>query len=123
MRKHLRAVSFDPAADFQAAFRSFIFSCEGKNRAPRTVEWYGQMLRPFLAFLAEEGLRPADVTRHHLREWLAALPDTFSVPTRNGYLRAARAFFSHLHREGYLEGNPAQGVPMQREFQRIFPTF
>jgi len=108
----------DLAEDFDRAVSAFLRQAEARNLSPNTLDWYGRMLRPLVKFA--EGLSPAQISRTHLQEFLLSIP--FSAANKNAHLRAVRAFFGWLHREGYLLENPAAGLPMVKEFRRVLPV-
>ena len=106
-----------PEADFSQALAAFLRHGEAKALSAQTLEWYEGKLRPFLEFARQASLSPSETENHHLRAFLASL--SCGPATHNGYLRALRAFFGWLHREGYLPSNPAAGLEKQKEFQRL----
>ena len=114
--------SADLAQDYSAALRSFALYCESRNLSPRTVEWYEQRLGVLAAFAAQHELTPSNTARQDLRAFLGSLPPTITPPTRNGYRRAVRAFFSYLVREGELPANPAADVERVKETRREPPV-
>ena len=94
--------------------------CEGKS--PGTIEWYSRVLRFFRSYLEQEGYSTdlRDLTLEVVREFIIYLQTRRKwhrhpyIPSPGGnlaaisvqnYVRALRAFFSWLHREGYTEDN------------------
>jgi len=84
---------------------------EGKS--PRTVEWYGEVLNSFVAWLKRQG-KPTNlgsVDEMVIREFILALREKrwngkmLASSTLNNRVRALRAFFSWLAREGYTDTN------------------
>src|SRR3990170_2953993 len=110
---------------FQVANRA-----EGKS--PATLRWYEQNLDLFLRYLGERrhSLRLRDVGLDQAREFVLALQDQdvrFAnnpfTPTRkhklsshtiNCAVRAVRAFFNWLYREGYTSSHKLQELRVPR---------
>lgn len=103
------------AQHFEAYNRS-----EGKS--PRTVEWYGRVLRHFGKYLNGVGhsTELRDLTIEVVREFILYLQTRQKWETHphirpqgvplaaisvQNYVRGLRGFFSWLHREGYTEEN------------------
>ena len=89
---------------------------EGKS--PRTVDWYNQVLDLFERFLEREtrSLLIDDIGEDEVRSFIAHLqqspgrrngsgpvPQGQSPETIQNRIRALKAFFAWLHREGYTE--------------------
>ena len=112
------------------------------GKSPKTVVWYNQALEPLLDWLRAEGMSTCvddlgeDEVRNfvlHLqgRRGLWGLASTHTLNTR---VRALRAFFNWLYRQGYTECHRLQNmkVPKVRqkeieilsdeEIERIFAT-
>ena len=91
-----------------------------KGRSENTVRVYTTDLRPFLAFLDDEGLDPRELDRHHLRRYLAWL-STSARGKDSGYARVSvarklvvlRSFYRFLVQEGFILANP---IPKGRTF-------
>jgi site-specific recombinase XerD len=49
--------------------------------------------------------------------------DKLSPQSIETYARAVRAFFGHLHREGFIDDNPMQKIRMPKVPRKIVPTF
>ena len=89
---------------------------EGKSA--RTVEWYGQVLELFQKWMVSEGKSTflEDIGENEVREFTLHLQGRrglwglASSHTVNNRVRALRAFFSWLHRQGYTEENKLKGV-------------
>ena len=103
------------ARHFEAYNRS-----EGKS--PRTIEWYGRVLRFFEEFLKEQGHTTKledlnlDVAREFVlylqtrRKWsrhphIPSPDDKLKAISVQNYVRGLRSFFNWLYKEGYTEEN------------------
>jgi len=113
----------DPLADLPSALASFLRAGEAKNLSGRTLEFYQESLRPFMAFASREGLTPRSTTRAHLQEFLLSLPAHLRPASKNAHLRAVKAFFGWMVKEGWLKRNPASGVNQQKERRAVLPVF
>ena len=88
------------------------------GESERMVEWYGQVLELFHKWLVSEGKRTFldDIGENEVREFILHLqgrPGLWGLAsshTVNNRVRALRAFFSWLHRQGYTEENKLKGV-------------
>ena len=98
------------------------------GRSPRTIEWYGDLLREFVAFVERDGDRAtlADLAPAQVRRWLLALQ---SRPTRSlapsslaGRVRTVRAFGTWIAAEFELSANPVRGVPVPRVPDVLVPS-
>ncbi|MCL5290220.1 MAG: phage integrase N-terminal SAM-like domain-containing protein, partial [Firmicutes bacterium] len=91
------------------AFHRYLEYHQFVGSKENTIRWLRITLRPFIRFLAGnyEGIsRPGQVSGEHLRDYLAALRPTNQTVSLNNKIRAIKAFFSYLHREGYVVRNP-----------------
>lgn len=94
------------------AFRVYLEAKTGVQ-SPKTVRWYESKLDPLVDYLEEREIMIQDVTVYHLRSWRKTLSTrTLSPETLRGYVRAARAFFAWLAREGLLREDPAERLEM-----------
>ena len=81
------------------------------GKSPRTVEWYNQALDIFTEWLTEEGMsnRLDDIGEDEVRLFVLHLQrrkglwGDASSHTVNNRVRALRAFFNWLYRQGYTE--------------------
>ena len=114
-------VGLGVAEDFERAVWAFLRQAEARNLSPVTLDWYSRMLKPLKEFALSRGLAPGEVSRDTLQELLLSL-NSQAAPTRNAHLRAIRAFFGWLHREGYLAANPTTGLSCVKEFRMVLPV-
>lgn len=113
----------DPVGEFKPVVASFLHDCEVRNLSPRTLHYYQEYLVPWLAFAENEGITPRSTTPQHVKDFLLYLPAKLSPATRNSHLRAVKALFGWMTREGWIEENPAGAVKQQKERRSMFPTF
>ncbi len=112
------------------------------GKSPKTVEWYSQALDLFLEWLRAEGMSTCvdDLGEDEVRNFVLYLQGRrglwglASSHTLNNRVRALRAFFNWLYRQGYTECHRLQNlkVPKVRqkeievltdeEIERIFAT-
>ena len=84
-----------------------------EGRSSKTIQVYDVAFRDVLSFLGDPEL--TRVSSHDFRRWIAAkLEAGYSKVTINIRLRALRAFFNWLVREGYLAESPLAGVRQLR---------
>ena len=88
------------------------------GKSPRTVEWYNQTLEVFGGWLIEEGLPTSldDIGEDEARLFILHLQDRkglwgkASSHTVNNRVRALRAFFNWLYRQGYTDTHRLENV-------------
>lgn len=106
-------------------------SLEAANRSHKTISWYMEIVFRFFSFLESSKLmRPIpELGREELREYTRYLQDSGRWPNRQGtkeekgrlspysvkgHVRAVKAFWSWLAREGYIEKNALAGFPLPK---------
>ncbi|HET6381063.1 MAG TPA: tyrosine recombinase [candidate division Zixibacteria bacterium] len=98
----------------------FLDHLRARNASPGTIEEYRRHAGEFLAFLRQRGVdwrRPDRVT---IRAYLASLADRdLAAASVAGRLAAARSFYRHAVRQGWLETNPLTGVRSPRKPRRL----
>ena len=78
-----------------------------RRLSPRSVASYARDLEAFRQWLDVEGLRPGDLERHHIREYLGMRRDLgLSARSAARALSALRGFFRFLLMEERLESDP-----------------
>ena len=106
---------------FGQAVEAFRVYCRSKGLARRTLEIYGNALAQLQAFLG--GSTAALPSSKQLRAFAVQLLDQGLAPTTVSIrLRAIRAFFNFLVRDGLLEESPMKNVPIPkvpRQFPRV----
>jgi integrase/recombinase XerD len=108
---------------------------EGKS--PKTVAWVVSSVGYFANFLSPDKQDIASVTGHDLRRFIIALQgkQKFSNHPHNKpqkgklspqsvdtYCRGIKAFFSFLHREGFIQTNPMGKVKLPKLPELLIPT-
>jgi integrase/recombinase XerC len=89
--------------------RDFILDVRAANRSEATIGFYEGKLKPFLAYLEEQGVtEPAQITPRHLRSFLVHLGESRESGGVHAYWRAMRAFVRFLVREDALDRNPLE---------------
>lgn len=104
--------SSPPAPAWDSALQEFLLVKQAEGRAPRTIKDYQKHVTAFFSEHAEawpeyHALRQA--VRSHFAGLAQKSPTTYNL--RREYLKA---FFAWCVSEGYLAGNPAQGVPKRK---------
>jgi len=112
--------------DALVAYRTYA-RAEGKS--PKTIRWVTSSVGYFAAFLGPQHQDIGCVTGNDLRRFIIALQDQckfshhpynkpqqakLSPQSIETYCRAIRAFFGFLHREGFIDTNPMEGVKMPK---------
>ena len=112
------------------------------GKSPRTVQWYNEALDLFLGWMRGEGLSTCldDLGEDEVRSFILHLQERkgwqgqTSSHTVNNRVRALRAFFNWMYRQGFTECHRLQNlkVPKVRqkeveiltdeEIERIFAT-
>ncbi|MDK2984535.1 MAG: integrase/recombinase XerD [Clostridia bacterium] len=91
-----------------------------------TIKWLRTTLKPLLRFLTEnynDITTPNQVTEAHLKEYLAVLRTTNQTVSLNNKIRAFKAFFNHLYKEGIVEKNPTEGLKQFKATEKAVPCF
>lgn len=106
-------------------------SLEAANRSPKTISWYLDILNRYFAFLESNGLlKPTrELGKQELTRYLLYLKNSTRWPNNpymkenrgklspfsvQGHVRAIRAFWSWLRREGYIENDPLANFPLPK---------
>ena len=113
-----RAVVKRKKLELATLFHHYEVHNRSEGKSARTVEWYGQVLELFHGWLVSEGKSTflEDVGEDEVREFTLHLQDRrglwglASSHTVNNRVRALRAFFAWLHRQGYTEEHKLKGV-------------
>ncbi len=102
--------------DLQSALDVFFLDMRARRLSPRTLEFYGYLLKPFVDFLEEESVQDVvEVQAQHIRAYLLTLEDRgLSRTTQHNVARCIRAWFNFLVREEILDASPMRKVTMPR---------
>lgn len=110
----------------EEAFQRYLEYHQFVGSKENTVRWLRVTLRPLIRFIAGnyDGIsRPSQVRGEHLRDYLAALRPTNQTVSLNNKIRAIKAFFTYLHREGYVVRNPAADLRQFKATEKAVPCF
>lgn len=107
------------------AVDAFLLDCQARRLRSKSIRFYRNELRPFVAHAtthACENLQ--DVTPHLIRAYLIAKEDRGLKPASvHAAARAVRAFLNFSEREGLLTENPMAKVKMPRVERENLPAF
>ena len=88
-------------------FQEFLSEAKSRSLSPKTILFYRDTSKPFLAFCKLSGLEtPEAVTVAHLRAFCLKLQETHKAGGVHAHLRTVRAFFSFMTREEIISVNP-----------------
>ena len=116
---------------FAALLEDYRLDLEALNRSPRTISWYMEIIPRYFLFLESRSLlKPLHLLgTKELREYIIYLqkatrwadnPNVKKTTGRlspfsiQGHVRALKAFWSWLLREGYIEQNPLAKLPLPK---------
>ena len=104
---------------------SYLLDAMARQLFPKTLNFYQQQLRPFLAYVAQFGVeRPEQLTARHIRAYLVSLRQReLSDNSIHAAARAIRAFCNFMVNEDVLTESPMRKVQMPRRSKRILPAF
>jgi site-specific recombinase XerD len=87
--------------------RSFARHLAAENKAPKTIETYGEAVDQFVTYLDAMAVADvADITREHVESFMVALLATRSPATANNRYRALQQFFNWLAEEEHIDASP-----------------
>lgn len=96
-----------------------------RNASPHTLAAYRQDILEGLDFFArilktaDSALEPSALDAKVLRRYLAHLSTRLAPSSVGRKLAAWRSFLKFLRREGYIAGNPLEGVPSPKRPKRL----
>jgi integrase/recombinase XerD len=115
------------------AFAIFRLHCKAQRYRPKSIEFYDNLLPPFFAWLACEGVSHIDdVTAHHCRAHLVNKQTIYigtederqaSGHTIHAIARALRAFFNFCVAEEWLTESPMKKVKMPKKPKYILQAY
>jgi site-specific recombinase XerD len=98
----------------------FLAHLAGRNASPGTVIEYRRHVTEFLQFLARRGDDWRDPDRAAVRAYLGELAERQLAPsTVGGHLAAARSFYRHAARQGWIAADPLTGVRSPKRAARL----
>ncbi len=109
------------AADGAARARDrFLAHLEGRNASSGTVAEYRRHVSQFHDFLARRGDDWRNPDRASVRAYLGELAERELAPSTVGaHLAAARSFYRHAARQGWIAGDPLAGVRSPKRAGRL----
>lgn len=117
-------VTKDEVAPSEASISTFelfdqFLAWNQTQRAPRTYEWYRDILQDFVDYLTVD-MPALHLKPIHLVQWMARVPH-WSPTTHANSMRAVQRAFRWAHRMGLIAANPVQFVekPTSRIRQEI----
>lgn len=106
--------------DFALLAASFRRDLRVRNRTDTTIRAYMESVERFSAWARERGIGSvADVTKHHIREWLELELSRVSAQTVVRHYSGVRQWFKWLHEEGEIPENPTAGIPQPAVPERL----
>jgi site-specific recombinase XerD len=94
--------------DLASLVPSFERALRAQNRAPKTIETYGEACRQLVAYLQVHGLpsQAAEICREHVEAFIEHLVAERSAATANNRYRSLTRFFAYLEDEGEIANSP-----------------
>lgn len=126
------------AVELPRAAEDFLLALRAAGRARKTITWYDDILRAFLAFSQQRiGREPlvGDLTLDLARAYSVALTQgevrgrrrlhqrPASRETIRGHLKTLKGFSRWLQRERYIRRHVLQDLVIPRSEYRLFPVF
>ena len=116
---------------FVVLLKEYRLNLEALNRSPKTIDWYLEIIPRYFHFLESHSLlKPLHLLgTKELREYIIYLQNatrwaynpnvkkatgSLSPFSIQGHVRALKAFWSWLLREGYIEHNPLNRFPLPK---------
>jgi site-specific recombinase XerD len=98
--------------DFELLSVSWELTLRADGYAPNSIASYRAALRSLAAYFATEapGTGPAELTRDHVRGWLAHIRTTRSASTARAWISGVRHFCRWLVEEGEADQDATKGV-------------
>ena len=98
----------------------FLAHLKGRSASPGTVVEYRRHVNEFLEFLARRGDDWRNPDRAAVRAYLGELADRELAPSTVGaHLAAARSFYRHAARQGWIPADPLTGVRSPKRATRL----
>lgn len=114
--------------DFETSLHMFLRDCKIRNLSEHTVKYYRNELIAFRNMLEKQGIStyPEDITLKTLKDHVILYMmeklnrKESSINTR---LRAIRAFFNFLEKEGMITENPVRDLSLLKQKKTVIETF
>ncbi|MHB8170334.1 MAG: tyrosine-type recombinase/integrase, partial [Thermincolia bacterium] len=100
------------ANNLDVAIDRFLFRCRNKNLRPSTIEFYSIRLNQFFDYMETNRLTTNTrlITKEMIEHYIAYRHSKNEAGTVATSLRALKAFFAYLSREGIAPENPAKEI-------------
>lgn len=108
---------------YKQALSTFYANCKLKNLSSNTIYYYSKRLEPMVEEFEAQGLTPGSTNTQHIRDYMSSLIGTMSNTTVNHFVCAAKAFFSYLLEEGFIDRSPMTRVKKLRLTKRVIQSF
>jgi len=121
-RAHIIGVSRDASLEHHHYVQGYLYACEAEGKSVATVISYAENLARFQAIARELRLPgyPQDITRQHVRMFLARLHRQGNSPaTVNDRLAVLRLWFRWLKGEGIVQADPTDGIGKVRQEKKV----
>ncbi len=99
----------------------FLVDRQARDRKPRTLADYERCLTPFVTWCEQESLTLSQLTREHIRSYVAELRTTprshgkpWKSSTADIYVRNLRAFLNWLQEEEYVRRDLSGALPQPK---------
>jgi site-specific recombinase XerD len=114
----------------QDALVAYRTCAHAEGKSPKTISWITSSAGYFADFLGPENQDLASLSGNDLRRFIIALQERRSFSNHpytrpqqaklsplsiHIHCRAIRAFFGHLHREGFIEANPLEKAKVPKD--------
>jgi len=104
------------ADEILAAFAAWMrLDVADGNPSPETIRVYLGDLRAHLAWLADQGLQPAQAGEEDLKSYRAHLVERYAISTVGRKLASIRRFYQMAQARDLIAGNPAEGLRAPRQ--------
>lgn len=106
-------------------FYHFLIFCKVEGFAPKTIQNYIDIIKPFIAFCRNElGIENTSyLTAHHIRSYLLTFKDRVKPYTFHDYFRAIKRFFNWLVDEDILAVSPMSNMKPPRIPKTLIQPF
>jgi site-specific recombinase XerD len=109
--------------DFGSLRASFRLDLQLRNRSVNTVTAYIESATRISAWMQADGLTSVtQVTKGHVRRWLADLLGAVSAQTARRHYSGARQWFTWLTAEEEISANPFVGIPQPAVPEKLTPV-
>lgn len=123
----IRGLEHLPASkdNLRQQFQHFLIFCKVEDFAPKTIQNYTDIIKPFIAYSENElGIENvASLTAYHIRSYLLTFKDLVKPYTFHDYFRAIKRFFNWLVDETILAVSPMANMKPPRIPKTLIQPF